>query len=51
MGRPAHDDAITTIEYISQAAQTMAANHGIEVLVLHEGEVVEEYRPGAAAET
>jgi nucleotide-binding universal stress UspA family protein len=49
LGRPAHDDAITTVDYITQAAQTMAADHGIEVLVLHEGEVVEEYRPGTAA--
>jgi len=51
LGRPAHDDAITTVDYISQVAQTMAADHGIEVLVLHEGEVVEQYGAGEAAET
>lgn len=50
LGRPAHDAAITTIEYISRAAQTMAADHGIEVFVVHEGEVVEEYGAGEAAD-
>lgn len=51
LGRPAHDAANTTVDYISQVAQTMAGDHGIEVIVLHEGEVVEEYGAGQAAET
>lgn len=48
LGRPARDAANTTIEYISMVAQTMANDHDIEVFVVDEGEVVEEYRPGTA---
>lgn len=44
LGRPAHDAANTTVEYISQVAQTMVGDHGIEVYVVHEGEIVEHYR-------
>ena len=50
LGRPAHDAALTTVEFISQLAQTMASEFGIEVFVVHEGEVVEQYLPDEAAE-
>jgi nucleotide-binding universal stress UspA family protein len=50
LGRPAHDAAITTIEFISHLAQTMTGEFGIEVFVVHEGEVVEQYQPGDVAE-
>jgi nucleotide-binding universal stress UspA family protein len=51
LGRPAQDKANTTVEYISQAAQSMAADFGIEVVVVHEGEMVEKFGASAAAET
>ena len=43
LGRPARDAANTTVEYISQIAQSMASDYGIEVIVLHEGEIAEKY--------
>ena len=49
LGRPAHDVAITTVEFISELAQSMAGEFGIEVFVVHEGEVVEQYQPGDEA--
>jgi len=48
LGRPVRDSANTTADYISLVAQTMAAECNVEVFVVFEGEVVEEYRPGAA---
>jgi len=50
LGRPAHDEAITTVEYISRIAQSMAAEFGIEVFVVHEGSVVEHYQAGVASQ-
>ena len=50
LGRPAHDAANTTVEYISEIAQTMASKLGIEVFVVHEGKIVEQYPASAAAE-
>jgi hypothetical protein len=50
LGRPAHDAANTTVEYISMVAQTMVNDCGIEVFVVHEGEMVEAYRPAAATD-
>jgi nucleotide-binding universal stress UspA family protein len=43
LGRPAQDTANTTVEFISQAAQSLAADFGIEVFVVDEGEVAEHY--------
>ncbi|HSG18660.1 MAG TPA: universal stress protein [Anaerolineae bacterium] len=51
LGRPAHDAAITTVQFISHLAQTMVSEFGIEVFVVHEGEVVEQYQPGDTADT
>jgi nucleotide-binding universal stress UspA family protein len=45
LGHPAHDSANTTIKYISRMARTMAADHGVEVFVVHEGQMVEHYQP------
>lgn len=45
LGRPTHDAAHTTIEYISHLAQALTRELGVECFVVHEGEVVEEYRP------
>ena len=45
-GRPVHDTAITTVEYISNLAQSMAAKEEVETFVVHEGEIVEHYHPG-----
>jgi nucleotide-binding universal stress UspA family protein len=50
LGRPVRDSANTTGEYISLVAQTMAAECNVEVFVVYEGEVVEEYQPGATTE-
>lgn len=50
LGRPARDTANTTAEYISLVAQTMAAECNVEVFVVYEGEVVEQYPPGAPTE-
>jgi len=50
LGRPARDTANTTAEYISLVAQTMAAECNVEVFVVFEGEVVEEYRPETTTE-
>lgn len=44
LGRPAHDAANTTVEYISQIAQSKASEFDIETFVVHEGEVAEHYR-------
>ena len=44
-GRPVHDTAITTVEYISNLAQSLATDEGVETFVVHEGEIVEHYHP------
>lgn len=45
LGRPAHDKALTTIEYVSRIAQSIATDLGVEALVVHDGEFVEHYQP------
>lgn len=45
LGRPSHDTAVTTIEYISSLAQSITAEYGVESFVVDEGEVVEHYKP------
>lgn len=45
LGRPAHDKALTTVEYISQIAQSITKDLGVEAFVVHEGEFVEHYQP------
>ena len=49
LGRPAHDTAHTTVEYISSFAKSIAADLGVEAFVVHEGEDVEHYQPSPAA--
>jgi nucleotide-binding universal stress UspA family protein len=43
LGRPTHDTAITTLDYISEVARSLAAESGLEVFIIHEGEIVEQY--------
>jgi nucleotide-binding universal stress UspA family protein len=45
LGRPSHDTAVTTIEYINSLARSITAEFGVESFVVNEGEVVEHYSP------
>lgn len=45
LGRPSHDTAHTTIEYISDLAKSIASELGVEAFVVHEGQIVEHYQP------
>jgi len=45
LGRPSHDTAVTTIEYINSLARSIAAEYGVESFVVDQGEVVEHYSP------
>lgn len=47
LGRPAHDRALTTLEFISKLAQSLSENFEIEFFVVHEGKIVEHFRPSA----
>lgn len=48
LGRPAHDAAHTTIEFISTLARSLPVELGVESYVVHEGEIVEHYLPPQA---
>ncbi len=45
LGRPSHDTAVTTIEYIDSLARSITAEYGVESFVVDQGEVVEHYSP------
>jgi len=45
LGRPSHDTAVTTIEYIDSLARSITAEYGVESFVVDEGEVVKHYSP------
>ncbi|MFZ0545903.1 MAG: universal stress protein [Candidatus Promineifilaceae bacterium] len=45
LGRPAQDTAITTVEYILEVAEYLTAETGVEVFLIHEGEVVDHFLP------
>lgn len=45
LGRPAHDKALTTIEFISSIAKMIATDLNIETFIVHEGQIVEHYIP------
>jgi hypothetical protein len=40
--------ALTTLEFISNLAQSLPVELGVETYVVHEGEIVEHYRPPQA---
>jgi hypothetical protein len=48
LGRPAHDAALTTMEFISNLARSLPIEMGVETYVVHEGEIVEHYWPPQA---
>lgn len=50
LGRPTHDTALTTIEYISELARALSASYGIEVFVVQDGHFVEHYQPSQDGE-
>lgn len=43
LGWPSHDTGSTTVEVISDVARMLAADFGLEVFVIHDGEIVEQY--------
>jgi nucleotide-binding universal stress UspA family protein len=45
LGRPAHDAALTTADFISNLARSLPVELGVETFVVHEGEIVEQYLP------
>jgi nucleotide-binding universal stress UspA family protein len=45
LGRPSHDTAVTTIEYINSLARSIVTKFGVESFVVDQGEVVEHYSP------
>jgi nucleotide-binding universal stress UspA family protein len=48
LGRPAHDAALTTQDFISNLARSLPVELGVEAFVVHEGEIVEHYLPPQA---
>jgi nucleotide-binding universal stress UspA family protein len=44
-GRPAQDTAITSAEYLSELAQSLTAELGVETFVIDQGEIVEHHLP------
>lgn len=51
LGRPAHDKALTNIEFISSIAKMIATDLNVETFVVHEGQIVEHYQPAAKENT
>ena len=52
LGRPAHDAALTTMDFISKLAHSLSVELGVETYVVHEGEIVEHYQsPQTKADT
>lgn len=51
LGRPAHDTALTSIEYISSIAKSIPAELNVETFVVHEGQIVEHYQPSTTENT
>jgi len=45
LGRPAHDAALTSSDFISNLARSLPDKLGVESFVVHEGEIVEHYLP------
>lgn len=45
LGRPVEDTGITTVEYLTNLAQFLLTDAGVEVFVVHAGEVVEHHKP------
>jgi len=45
LGRPAHDAALTTMQFISNLARSLPVELGVETYVVREGEIVEQYLP------
>jgi RNase H-fold protein (predicted Holliday junction resolvase) len=45
LGSPADDAAIMTPEYLQKLVQFLRAETGVEVIIVHGGEIVEELRP------
>ena len=50
LGRPAQETAITTVDYIQNVAEYLTAETGVEVYLIHEGQVVEHLLPQDAGE-
>jgi hypothetical protein len=50
LGRPAQYTAITTAVYIIGVAKKLTAETGVEVYLLHEGQVIEHIQPGSVPE-
>jgi hypothetical protein len=50
LGRPAQETAITTVDYIQNVAEFLTAETGVEVYLIHEGQVVEHLLPQATGE-
>jgi nucleotide-binding universal stress UspA family protein len=50
LGRPAQYTAITTAVYIMGVAKKLTAETGVEVYLLHEGQVIEHIQPGSVPE-
>ena len=48
LGHPAHDAALTTSDFINNLARSLPVDLGVESFVVHEGEIVEHYRPPQA---
>jgi len=45
LGRPSHDTAVTTFEYIDSLARSITTEYRVESFVIDQGEVVEHYSP------
>jgi nucleotide-binding universal stress UspA family protein len=45
LGRPAGEEALTTQPYLQGLIQSLLETTGVEVVVVHQGEVVEHYSP------
>jgi nucleotide-binding universal stress UspA family protein len=45
LGRPAEETAITAPGYIDEVAQSLAAESGVEVLIVDGGEIVQRFQP------
>ncbi len=45
LGSPADDTAVTTTEYLQNLVKFLMVETGVEVIVVHNGKIVEEHRP------
>jgi nucleotide-binding universal stress UspA family protein len=49
LGSPGEATGVVTNDYLENIANTLTSDHNVEVLILHDGQVIEDYPPRAGS--